>query len=94
LLFSDKRAGSKKQDLCALAGILVAWQVGVETYEQQMKKIINRQSYIKQFVEDEKYSEQIRYIARGTVLSPEAGLTIKDIKYNFEQMMNDKDAQE
>ena len=34
LIFSDKRAGSKKQDLCALVGILIAWQVGVETYEK------------------------------------------------------------
>ena len=46
LMFSDKRVGSKMQDLCGLTGILVAWQVGVDTNENQMKKITNRIKYI------------------------------------------------
>jgi hypothetical protein len=32
------RAGSKKQDLVALGGIILAWQVGVTKFEQRMKK--------------------------------------------------------
>ena len=64
LLFSDKRAGSKKPDLCALAGILVAWQVGVEEFEKQMKKITNRINYITQFVRDQTRNRHIRDIAR------------------------------
>ena len=84
MLFSDKRAGSKKQDLCALAGILVAWQVGVETYERQMKKIQNRFKFIEEFAADEKYDKQIREIARETVLAQDTCLTIEDIKVTFQ----------
>ena len=36
------RAGSKKQDLVALGGIILAWQVGVERYEKYRKKKANK----------------------------------------------------
>ena len=31
------RAGSKRQDLNAIGGIVVAWQVGVRVFEKEMK---------------------------------------------------------
>ena len=36
------RAGSKKPDLCALGGILMAWHVGLVKYQKEMKKKSNR----------------------------------------------------
>jgi len=87
LLFKEKRAGSKKQDQCALAGMLVAWQVGVEIYESQMKKITNRIQFIQTFVSDERYFRQIREIARGTVLTPDRCMTINEIKELFNQLI-------
>ena len=83
MIFSDKRAGSKKQDLCALAGILVAWQVGVDTFEKQMKKMVNRLKFIEEFSRDQKYNSYIREIARRTVLTPDSCLTIAEMKNIF-----------
>ena len=42
----DRRAGSKKQEVCALGGMIMAWQVGVDTFEQNMKKIANRTKFV------------------------------------------------
>ena len=36
------RAGSKRQDLNAFGGIVVAWQVGLRIFEKEMKQIKNR----------------------------------------------------
>lgn len=80
LIFSDKRAGSKRQDLCALAGILVAWQVGVEIYEKKMKKTVDRLKFMTEFAEDQKYLKEIREIVKGTVLAPDRCFTIANIK--------------
>ena len=35
---NNRRAGSKKQDLCALGGILMAWQLGIDKFIIQMRK--------------------------------------------------------
>jgi hypothetical protein len=57
---TDNRAGSKKQDLRALAAILVAWQVGVDTYMDRMKKIANRNSFINEYVSNQLSNRWIR----------------------------------
>lgn len=36
------RAGSKKQDLCALGGIIMAWQIGIIDYNKVMRRKIGR----------------------------------------------------
>ena len=46
------RAGSKKQDLCALGGIIMAWQVSVEVYEKIMRNSKNRMKNVQEFVKD------------------------------------------
>ena len=48
----DCRAGSKKQDLRALAAIFVAWQVGVDVYMERMKKLSNRIAFIRDYVQN------------------------------------------
>ena len=72
----------------------MAWQVGVEEYDRQMKKITNRIKYIQTFVEDEQYKNQIREIARRTVLTPESCIGITDIRNYFEQMIAETNTQE
>ena len=44
------RGGSKQQDLNALAGILMAWQIGVKEYKFIMKSGKNRRNYVEDFV--------------------------------------------
>ena len=94
LLFKEKRAGRKKQDMCALTGMLVTWQVGFEIYESQMKKITNRIKFIQTFVADERYLRQIREIDRGTVLTPDRCMTIKEINELINQLILNSDTLE
>ena len=68
------------QDLRALAAILVAWQVGEDTYMEMMKKISNRLNFIKQYVLDIRNNIYVRLIAKGTLLEGEGFLTIAQIK--------------
>ena len=42
----NRRAGSKKQYLIALGGMIMAWQVGLDIFEQHMKKISNRKVFV------------------------------------------------
>ena len=63
------RVGSKKQELCALGGILMAWQVGLIEFQKQMKKKSNRIMNITKFFEDKKISVHMRKIVRHTLFS-------------------------
>jgi hypothetical protein len=76
----DCRAGSKKQDLSALAAILVAWQVGVDTYMDRMKKISYRITFITEYVSNKRNNRWVQEIAQGALLSGEACLTLAQIK--------------
>lgn len=76
----DCRAGSKKQDLRALAAILVAWQVGVDTFMEAMKKINLRKRFIELYVEDQCSNKWVQELAQGTLLNPEGCLTLAQIK--------------
>jgi hypothetical protein len=49
---SKWRAGSKRQDLNALAGIIMAWQVGVRDYEKKMKVLKNRRGQVEDFIKN------------------------------------------
>ena len=76
----DCRAGSKKQDLRALAAILVAWQVGLDTFMEGMKKISDRKSFIKMYLDDQCSNRWVQEIAQGTLLDTSTCLTLAQIK--------------
>jgi len=78
----------------ALTGMLVTWQAGFEIYESQMKKITNRIKFIQTFVADERYLRQIREIDRGTVLTPDRCMTIKEINELINQLILNSDTLE
>jgi hypothetical protein len=59
-----------------------------------MKKITNRFKFIYEFVADDKYNNQIKEIARKTVLTPDTCLTITEIKNYFEQIITKTDETE
>jgi hypothetical protein len=73
-------AGSKKQDLHALAAILVAWQVGVDAYMEGMKKISNRITFITKNINNQRNNRWVQQISKGTLLDGRACLTLADIK--------------
>ena len=49
---SNKRAGSKKPDLCALGGIIMSWQVGQDKYQILMRRKEKRLDKAMDFAKD------------------------------------------
>jgi serine/threonine protein kinase len=83
------RAGSKKQDLNALGGIIMAWAVGLDEYKKTMKKQQDRLRYAWSFQQDTSYHPNLREIVGGTLLKPEAPLKLAQIRILFEAYLED-----
>ena len=73
------RAGSKKQDLCALGGILMAWQMGLNQYNKQMRKKEKRIEIIQEFTKNETYDYRIRAIVGETLANPKKPVPLTSI---------------
>ncbi len=56
------RAGSKKQDLCALGGYPDGVQMGTKKYSKMMRKKAERQEAVDAFAKDVYFNKHIREI--------------------------------
>ena len=69
-----------------MAAILVLWQVGIDIFEREMKKISRRQSFIETFVNDSKKNVYARAIARGTLLNMTGCMSLAEIISTFKKV--------
>ena len=83
------RAGSRKQDLNALGGIIMVWAIGLTKYYQIMKKHKDRLINASSFTQDTSFHPNLRDIVRFTLLSPDAPLSLADIRRLFEEYLQD-----
>ena len=86
---SKWRAGSKKQDLNALGGIIMAWAVGLDEYKKTMKKLKDRLAYAWLFQQNNSFNPNLREIVGGTLLRPDAPLKLAQIRMLFEAYLED-----
>ena len=70
------RAGTKKQDLNALGGIIMAWAIGIDIYKKKMRSRQDRLAEAWCFQQDASYNANLREIVRKTLLEPDSPLKI------------------
>ena len=70
------KGGTKKQDLNALGGIIMAWAIGIDTYAKLMRSRQDRLAQAYSFSQDTSYHPNLREIVRRTLLEPDSPLKI------------------
>ena len=77
-------AGFKKQDLCALGSVLMAWLMGIKHHQKLIRKKTEIQEAVDAFTRNTKYNQNIRHIIQKTIGTKEKPIPISDIhKYNI-----------
>ena len=70
------KGGTKKQDLNALGGIIMAWAIGIDTFAKLMRGRKDRLAQAYSFSQDISYHPNLREIVRRTLLEPDSPLKI------------------
>ena len=79
----------KKPDLCALGGILMAWQVGLMNFKTEMKKKKSRIQMMEMFIEDKTFNVNMRKIVRHSLMNPRTPIEIDKIQNYFKRFIGE-----
>lgn len=85
----NARAGSKKPDLCAIGGVLMASQVGMDEIKTMMKQKKNRMDNAIKFIRDYKYHYTIRCLVAETYCKPAAPISLEQIHRIFQRFLSE-----
>jgi hypothetical protein len=81
--------GSKKQDLCALGGILMAWQLGMDDFQKLIRRKDNRLAAVNAFKVNATFDYRIRCIEGETLCKPEKPASLSTIIRIFNRFIEE-----
>ena len=82
-------AGDRRADLNSIALILIAFDVGLDTFKMVTKSQSNRKEFDTQYIRDETYTNQIKEIVAHTILEEEPLYDLKDIVLALKRLNDD-----
>ena len=72
-------AGTRSQDVVSLCLILMAYEMGIKKYEENMKSMNDKKKTIRTFADEELYNSQIRTLVRDAVIKESDKVGFRDI---------------
>ncbi len=73
-------AGHPKQDIFSLCLMIMAYEIGAVKYEEKMKSMGDKKAMIKKFVDDDRYSSEVRQLLREAIVKDTGKIGLKEIQ--------------